>query len=105
MALPHPEPLSGASYSAAELALDNDAVILLDQRKLPVSEEYLVLRDAPSVIDAIKTMVVRGAPAIGVAAAYGFVVGARSVREPAQLSKLAEDIASARPTAVNLRWA
>jgi methylthioribose-1-phosphate isomerase len=105
MQLPHPEPLSGASYSAAELALENDAVILLDQRKLPISEEYLVLRDAPSVIEAIKTMVVRGAPAIGVAAAYGFVVGARTVREPAQLSKLAEDIASARPTAVNLRWA
>ncbi|HEX2878759.1 MAG TPA: S-methyl-5-thioribose-1-phosphate isomerase [Polyangiaceae bacterium] len=105
MQLPHPEPLSGAGYSAAELALEDDAVILLDQRKLPVSEEYLVLRDAPSVIEAIKTMVVRGAPAIGVAAAYGFVVGARTIREPSQLAKLAEDIASARPTAVNLRWA
>jgi methylthioribose-1-phosphate isomerase len=105
MALPHPEPISGASYSAAELAIENDAVILLDQRKLPVSEDYLVLRDAPSVIEAIKTMVVRGAPAIGVAAAYGFVVGARTIREPNQLAKLAEDIASARPTAINLRWA
>lgn len=105
MALPHPDPISGASYSAAELALDNDAVVLLDQRKLPVTEEYLVLRDAPSVIEAIKTMVVRGAPAIGVAAAYGFVVGVRNVRDRNQLAKLAEDIASARPTAVNLRWA
>lgn len=105
MGLPHSEPLSGASYSAAELALDNAAVILLDQRKLPVTEEYLVLRDAASVIEAIKTMVVRGAPAIGVAAAYGFVVGARTLRDRAQLEKLAEDIASARPTAVNLRWA
>ncbi|HTM44417.1 MAG TPA: S-methyl-5-thioribose-1-phosphate isomerase [Polyangiaceae bacterium] len=103
--LPHPEPISGANYSAAELTLANDAVILLDQRLLPSREEYVLFRDVPALIEAIRSMVVRGAPAIGIAAAYGLVVGARTVSSEAEFQRVAEAIASARPTAVNLRWA
>lgn len=104
-ALPHPEPLSGANYSAAELSPENDAVILLDQRLLPAREEYLVLRELAEVADAISTMVVRGAPAIGIAAAYGLAVAARKTHSPEELAAAAEQLAATRPTAVNLRWA
>lgn len=84
---------------------------LLDQRRLPGAVEYLECRSAQAVCDAIQEMVVRGAPAIGIAAAYGVVLAARDgyrddpehwrERLRAQLLRLA----NARPTAVNLRWA
>lgn len=101
-ALPHPEPLSGESYSAVELGLADDEVILLDQRRLPNEEVYLRLRSVEDVAEAITTMVVRGAPAIGITAAYGLVLAARSV---ASLESAAERLRSTRPTAVNLAWA
>jgi methylthioribose-1-phosphate isomerase len=69
VSVPHPNPLSGASYSAAELAPDNRSVVLLDQRKLPGAEEYLRLDDVEGVARAIEQLAVRGAPAIGIAAA------------------------------------
>jgi methylthioribose-1-phosphate isomerase len=106
MPVPHPSPISGASYSAAELMPGDEVVLLLEQRRLPVEETYVELRDAASVAEAITTMVVRGAPAIGIAAAYGLAVEARRVRGDAAEMKLAAGLmARARPTAVNLRWA
>jgi methylthioribose-1-phosphate isomerase len=103
--------LSGASYSAAELAEDGSRVFLLDQRRLPSEERYLAYDRAADVAAAIAAMVVRGAPAIGIAAAYGLAVEAhhqRSAPEPTfseELLRAAAGLAAARPTAVNLRWA
>jgi methylthioribose-1-phosphate isomerase len=87
------------------------ALKLLDQRLLPGEERYLALHDAPAVANAIRDMVVRGAPAIGIAAAYGVVLAVRAgvVRHGAQWRSLIEPdlalLSSARPTAVNLAWA
>ncbi|HEV7239849.1 MAG TPA: S-methyl-5-thioribose-1-phosphate isomerase [Thermoanaerobaculia bacterium] len=75
---------------------------LLDQRLLPREERWIECRTASEVAEAIRTMVVRGAPAIGVAAAYGMAMAAMrgdDLQEAARLLK------SARPTAVNLAWA
>lgn len=101
--LPHPSPLSGASYSAAELSLCNERVFLLDQRRLPEREYYVEAVDANEVAGAIRDMVVRGAPAIGIAAAYGLALAARRGRT--HLLAAAAELRRARPTAVNLAWA
>ena len=88
-----------------------DRLCLLDQRRLPFEESYLYPADAVEVAGAIRDMVVRGAPAIGITAAYGVVLAARSryAQSPGGWRDLlAEDIqglAAARPTAVNLSWA
>ena len=88
-----------------------DRLCLLDQRRLPFEEHYQYPADAVAVAGAIRDMVVRGAPAIGIAAAYAVVLAARSryAESPAGWqSLLAEDIrvlAESRPTAVNLSWA
>ncbi|MBI2390390.1 MAG: S-methyl-5-thioribose-1-phosphate isomerase [Deltaproteobacteria bacterium] len=111
MAIPHPAPLSGASYSAVELAPSDDLVWMLDQRQLPHEERYVELRDAAGVAEGIRAMVVRGAPAIGIAAAYGLALeahalaGAPADRFVAAMRAAGELLAGARPTAVNLRWA
>ena len=103
--LPHPRPLSGASYSAVELMPENDAVVLLDQRLLPDSERYGFFGDAESVARAITDMVVRGAPAIGISAAYAMVLAAQRAREDwSALEAAAATLKAARPTAVNLAW-
>lgn len=102
-ALPHPAPLSGESYSAVELSPANDAVIMLDQRLLPEREHYLVLNTVEQVAEAIRSMVVRGAPAIGISAAYGMVLAAGRQARP--LEQAAALLERARPTAVNLGWA
>jgi len=83
--------------------LENGELVLLDQRLLPaerVERRYSRWQD---IADAISTMVVRGAPAIGVAAAYGVAVAARSGR--AELDAACPGLVAARPTAVNLPWA
>ena len=82
-----------------------DEVRLLDQRLLPGEETWLELVTAEAVADAIRTLAVRGAPAIGVAAAYGLAVEARRGASPERLREAAELLARARPTAVNLAWA
>ncbi|MCK5940350.1 MAG: S-methyl-5-thioribose-1-phosphate isomerase [Planctomycetes bacterium] len=83
---------------------------LLDQTRLPHREEVLTLRDVEGVIDAIYRLCVRGAPAIGVAAGYGLLLGVRELRPmPEAFAQTTRDVAArlfaARPTAVNLRWA
>jgi methylthioribose-1-phosphate isomerase len=89
----------------------DDAVVMIDQRKLPTQEIYVSCRSAAEVARAIKTMVIRGAPAIGVAAAMGLALGARRSKAQgthklaAEFYKLSEMMAATRPTAVNLFWA
>lgn len=81
---------------------------LLDQRVLPEQERYLDCPDWQSVEQAIRTMVVRGAPAIGITAAYGMVLAARQLQNVSPWSLLDEaeaGLAASRPTAVNLKWA
>src|SRR6187200_1294 len=82
--------------------LEGDAVVLLDQRRLPDEELELWCVSAEDVADAIRTLAIRGAPAIGVAAAYGLALAARRGED---LDAAYEVLAAARPTAVNLRWA
>jgi len=84
---------------------------MVDQRRIPSRIEWYVCRGYRDVIKAIQKMVIRGAPAIGVAAAMGLALGAYSIRDKSydtflkRLSKIAKEILLARPTAVNLRWA
>ena len=82
-----------------------DALYLLDQRLLPVKIRYLVCESSADVAEAIQLMVVRGAPAIGITAAYGAVLAARACNDTVGLEKLLQQLASSRPTAVNLIWA
>lgn len=90
---------------------EDDHLRLLDQRVLPLTETYLDYHDAPAVAGAIRDMVVRGAPAIGITAAYGVVLAARKhqMQTPKNWrERIDADIATlaaSRPTAVNLFWA
>ena len=94
------EPLRPVLYDEAA-----DRVRLLDQRRLPAAEEWLGLETAEQVAEAIRTLAVRGAPAIGVAAAYALACEARRGAGPERLRAAAERLERARPTAVNLAWA
>src|SRR5436190_18393486 len=93
------------------IAREPDAIVMIDQRKLPVDEVYVRCRTAQEVARAIKTMVIRGAPAIGVAAAWGIALGMRNSKATgtqkfaAEFFKVCELMAATRPTAVNLFWA
>jgi methylthioribose-1-phosphate isomerase len=84
------------------IRLEDDCVVLLDQRRLPDEEIELVCRSAADVAEAIRTLAVRGAPAIGIAAAYGYALAARS---GADTEAASATLAASRPTAVNLAWA
>jgi methylthioribose-1-phosphate isomerase len=84
------------------LRLEDDGVVFLDQRRLPLEEIDVTCRTAAEVADAISTMVVRGAPAIGVAAAYGIAFAAAH-GENMEAADLV--LRASRPTAVNLAWA
>src|SRR5690348_17928457 len=79
-----------------------DHLRLLDQRKLPLHEEWLDCRSADQVVEAIRDLVVRGAPAIGIAAAWGAVLAAQRGDD---LQAALAELRAARPTAVNLMWA
>lgn len=93
------------------VAWRSNALSLLDQRLLPDQERYVECATPAAVVDAIRTMVVRGAPAIGIAGAYGMVLAARDAHARAGAawrSAWQDDVAAlrdARPTAVNLAWA
>src|SRR5499426_1029585 len=93
------------------VAREDDAVVMIDQRKLPSEEIYVRCKSAAEVARAIKTMVIRGAPAIGVAAAMGIALGMRksaatgTQKFAAEFYKVCEMMAATRPTAVNLFWA
>ncbi len=88
----------------------NNQVVLIDQRKLPTEETYVAYSDYKTLIQAIQEMVVRGAPAIGVAGAMGVALAslqieAKDRKEFVQkMDPICDEIANARPTAVNLSW-
>jgi methylthioribose-1-phosphate isomerase len=90
---------------------EDDKVILIDQRLLPDEEIYLTCTDYREVVDAIRTLAIRGAPAIGVAAAMAAALGALSFPDTTSQNfqrhfhDMCQVIAAARPTAVNLTWA
>jgi methylthioribose-1-phosphate isomerase len=84
------------------IRLEDEAVVLLDQRRLPDEEVELACRSAAEVAEAIRTLAVRGAPAIGVAAAYGLALAARNGED---LDAADRVLRESRPTAVNLAWA
>jgi len=89
----------------------NDGVVFIDQTKLPTEEVYVTCRTYQEVADAIVTMIVRGAPAIGVAAAMGVALGVKQSMAvdhaglKSEFEKICSDLAATRPTAVNLFWA
>src|ERR687892_698762 len=88
-----------------------DTVVMVDQRKLPAQEIYVRCRTSQEVAKAIRTMVIRGAPAIGVAAAMGIALGMRrstakgTKQFAVEFQKTCDMMAATRPTAVNLFWA
>ena len=79
-----------------------DGVVMIDQTRLPREEVYVTCRDYCQVAEAIRSMVIRGAPAIGVAAAMGVALG---VLHGAEFETVCDTLAGTRPTAVNLFWA
>jgi methylthioribose-1-phosphate isomerase len=89
----------------------DEGIVMIDQRKLPSAEVYVTCRTAAEVAKAIKTMVIRGAPAIGVAAAMGIALGMRKSKATGtkqlvtEFQKTCDLLAATRPTAVNLFWA
>ena len=96
--------------STPTVAYRDGAVHLLDQTRLPHHEEVLVCGDVPTLVDAIRRLVVRGAPAIGVAAGHGVVMAAERRLDAAGdfVAGVREDVETlraSRPTAVNLGWA
>jgi len=82
--------------------LEAQAVVLLDQRRLPDDVIYIECRSAAEVADAIRALAIRGAPAIGIAAAYGYALAAARGED---LEAAAAVLLASRPTAVNLPWA
>jgi methylthioribose-1-phosphate isomerase len=84
-----------------------EGVVMIDQTRLPAEETYVTCRTYKEVADAIRTMIIRGAPAIGVAAAMGIALGvsqAGGTDLDAQFETICAELASTRPTAVNLFW-
>ncbi|KLO24551.1 MULTISPECIES: S-methyl-5-thioribose-1-phosphate isomerase [unclassified Marinitoga] len=83
-----------------------DSLILVDQRILPLEETYITCKNYKEVATAIKDMVVRGAPAIGASAAFGYVLGVKEfLNDFNKMKEVKETLANTRPTAVNLFWA
>ena len=102
------------NYETVKLSDDGKAIIIIDQTKLPGKVEILRLEKQDEIIDAIYTLKVRGAPAIGVAAGFGAYLAALEIAEiigddrnafDAEYNKALEKLNAARPTAVNLSWA
>ncbi len=84
------------------IRIEHGAVVMLDQRRLPAEEVEVSCRNAAEVAEAIRAMVVRGAPAIGVAAAYGIALAASTGDDLVRAERVLRE---SRPTAVNLGWA
>lgn len=89
----------------AAIIWQDHKLLLLDQRVLPHQVEYIEYSDAASVASGIKDMVVRGAPAIGISAAYGFALAARQLGAKGDYQSVIDKLSQSRPTAVNLFWA
>ncbi|MGH0054210.1 MAG: S-methyl-5-thioribose-1-phosphate isomerase [Sphaerochaetaceae bacterium] len=91
--------------SFVTLEFKDEALILIDQRILPTEVSYVACKTYEEVVFAIKDMIVRGAPAIGAAAAYGVYLAAKQCPEETAFRKACKILSLARPTAVNLGWA
>jgi methylthioribose-1-phosphate isomerase len=106
-----PPPPEAARARLSSVRWDDGAPVIVDQRRLPAELVYWRLSTVDEVVEAIRTLAVRGAPAIGICGAYGVVIGleeagpAASDESTAALAQLTDRIGDARPTAVNLRWA
>jgi len=92
------------------IVFENNTLSIIDQKQLPGSLEYVILPDLETVVSSIKNLIVRGAPAIGIVAAYGLYIHARNLANDRSLNKSSflqagYALKSARPTAVNLSWA
>jgi len=93
-------------YSVETIDWTPTGVVMIDQTRLPRETVYVTCRSYVEVADAIRTMIIRGAPAIGVAAAMGVAIGALQARDlEAEMPAICETLAKTRPTAVNLFWA
>src|ERR1700682_1921749 len=79
-----------------------EGVVMIDQTRLPREQVFVTCKTYQEVAEAIRSMVIRGAPALGVAAAMGVALG---VQQGADLETVCETLAATRPTAVNLFWA
>lgn len=101
----------GRPSSIRAISWEADRLALLDQRVLPHRKKYFLCRSGGDVARAIRALLIRGAPAIGIAAAFGVVLDALRIQEPEldrfllALKRRMGKIEAARPTAVNLRWA
>ena len=95
----------GQAYRTIFVADDGWSVAVIDQTRLPFAFELLRLQTAEQAAQAICNMVVRGAPLIGVTAAYGVALGLRVDATDAGLQRVIGLLGATRPTAVNLRWA
>src|SRR6267154_2200671 len=85
-----------------------DGIVMIDQTRLPITEAYVTCRTYEEVATAIRDMIIRGAPAIGVAAAMGVAIGVLHATEQdldGQVETICDLLARTRPTAVNLFWA
>lgn len=107
-----PQPAGPAADTAVEsIRWEGDYARIIDQTFLPDRKVYCDIRDVGQMWNAIKKLKIRGAPAIGIAAAYGFYLGIREVEDVSftgfmiEARRVAEYLASSRPTAVNLQWA
>ncbi len=99
-----------ATVEAMAFRWTGDCLLLLDQRQLPQEEVWVTCRTVEEVAGAIRAMVTRGAPLIGITAAFGMVLAARQAQQAEMplfptLEHAAQILLAARPTAVNLRWA
>jgi methylthioribose-1-phosphate isomerase len=103
--------MTAQNSSVSPVTWQEDRVLLIDQNRLPKEYGVVEISRCEDMAEAIKTMIVRGAPAIGVAAAYGMYLGAREIETGdrteflAKLEQVGELLRSTRPTAVNLFWA
>jgi methylthioribose-1-phosphate isomerase len=97
--------IRGVAYRTISLGDDGWTVEVIDQTRLPFAFELRHLQTVEQAASAIRDMVVRGAPLIGVTAAYGVALAMRADASDAALRKVVDMLAATRPTAVNLRWA
>ncbi|MCG8671136.1 MAG: S-methyl-5-thioribose-1-phosphate isomerase [Pseudomonadales bacterium] len=103
--------MSPESQAFEAIRWENNQLALLDQRKLPLEETWISHDQVEQVVDSIRDMVVRGAPAIGITAAYGVAIAAKCQYQQHQLQWKSsieadlEKLAGSRPTAINLFWA
>lgn len=97
--------INGQHYRTIWLAQDGWRVVVIDQTRLPFRFETVALGSAEQAADAIRSMVVRGAPLIGATAAYGVALAMRADASDAALSAALDLLGATRPTAVNLHWA